>query len=477
MIRTLFLAISIFLYSTANAQNQNWTATGVDGTFYDIDAMVDSGRTVLVDISAYWCGPCWDWTQKGVMEKIYKEFGPEGTDDLRIIFIDADPGSNMANLQGAGLTSQGNWLATLPYPIIGPNGQGNSVANNYGQVGYPTLFIHCPGDTVGVEIALVNNWEVFLETWRTACPLPFNNGSTDAMLLHNESKEFCPGAHPVTDLYNQGTSALQTATLELWSNGVLLDTKNWTGNLAPFQHEKVSFDNYTMTTAMSYEKKVIVAGDMNQGGNIEMDSPTLAPQAPSTELTFDLQCDAVGAQTKWKLYYDNDSVFASNPPTNYSFHGFYTYDWTLSPNTCYNFVLFDTIGGDGICCEFGQGYYKIRETADTLSNFIFGGSFTALKEERKFYTPGIAAGLNESGRQQYLNIYPNPTTGIFKLKWEVGNPGNVRVLNILGETVYESPINETGEENIDISSLHSGVYFIIMTSNEKTLTNRIVISK
>ena len=95
MIKKLSFFILVLTSLNAGAQNQNWIATGIDGNTYNIDSIVNTGKTVLVDISANWCAPCWDFHITGIMEKLYHEFGPEGTDDLFIIFVDGDPTSSM----------------------------------------------------------------------------------------------------------------------------------------------------------------------------------------------------------------------------------------------------------------------------------------------------------------------------------------------------------------------------------------------
>ena len=64
------------------------------------------------------------------MEELYHDFGPDGTDEFMVFFIDGDAGSSVSLLNG-GSGSQGNWVVGTPYPLIGPNGQGSSVASNY----------------------------------------------------------------------------------------------------------------------------------------------------------------------------------------------------------------------------------------------------------------------------------------------------------------------------------------------------------
>lgn len=76
-IRPLLAASALLAGSFASAQNQNWTTTDINGNTHSIQDYLNAGKTVLVDVSAHWCGPCWAWHNSQIMEKLYHEFGPE----------------------------------------------------------------------------------------------------------------------------------------------------------------------------------------------------------------------------------------------------------------------------------------------------------------------------------------------------------------------------------------------------------------
>ena len=65
-----------------NCNAQTWTATDMNGTSYDLSNYTN--KVTLVDISAHWCGPCWSWHTGGVMEELYHDFGPDGTDEFMV---------------------------------------------------------------------------------------------------------------------------------------------------------------------------------------------------------------------------------------------------------------------------------------------------------------------------------------------------------------------------------------------------------
>lgn len=473
MKKTLLIGSALTLSLAASAQNQSWTATAIDGSEVNIANLLGEGKTVLVDISAYWCGPCWAWHSSGIMEKVYHEFGPEGTNDLEIIWVDGDPATTLALLEGAS-GSQGDWVTGTPYPIIGPNGEGNTLATIYGIDAYPTLFMHCPGANAGVEIQRTATWEQFITSWKNACPAAFDNGAIDAHLLEIPNGELCPGEHPYAEVFNQGDAALTSATLELKQNGNVVETKNWTGSIAPFQHAQVSFDNTTVTGPADYEVDLTVAGDANPAGNIEDASFGPVPDAPNTLITLELKTDNYGEETTWELLDGNGSVVAQDPAGDYADATVFTYNWSLNPSDCYTFRIHDAYG-DGMCCSYGNGYYKLKNTWGTPNVFIQGGQFGGV-EDKGYGTPATV-GINDNQLADGFKLFPNPTTGLLNIEFNANTTATVDLYNVLGERVMTKTFNAAGLRTIDLGNLDNGVYYMNVTANGETVTKKVTLSK
>ena len=79
-----------------------------------------------------------------------------------------------------------------------------------------------------------------------------------------------------------------------------------------------------------------------------------------------------------------------------------------------------------------------------------------------------------------LRLYPNPSNG--KIKISTGNVSgifNVNVINNAGEKVFSTKLNCSAfsSQNLDLSHLVDGMYFISIASQESVFTNKIVIIK
>lgn len=460
----------------ATAQNQSWTAVDINGQTHDIQAYLNAGKTVLVDISAHWCGPCWAWHNSGIMEQLYFEHGPNGTNDLMIIFVDGDPASSMALLEGA-QGSQGDWTVGTPYPIIGPNGVGNGLANIYNISAYPTLFMHCPGSNAGVEIDREATYAQFLNSWRTQCPTPYTNGVNDATIYGDHHiKEVCPGDPVSVELVNCGSANMTSATITAKQGATLLQTVNWTGSLAPYAISDVEFDQINVTNYMDVTFEVSSPNgqaDANSAGNQELEGIMPAPLA-STALTLELKTDNYGEETTWKLFDSNGAVVQQDPAGDYADNATFTYDWTLNAGECYRFEIYDAYG-DGICCSYGNGYYRLKKTG-TNTIFIDGGAFGG--EETRPFAANVAATVEEVASTETVSIYPNPSNGLVNLAFNTTeNLVNVEVFNVIGARVMTRTLSNNGVQTIDMSGLNNGIYYFSINIAGNSTTHKVTLNR
>lgn len=86
----------------------------------------------------------------------------------------------------------------------------------------------------------------------------------------------------------------------------------------------------------------------------------------------------------------------------------------------------------------------------------------------------LTVGVDGDAKQTFIDIYPNPTNGAFKI--DLGQEENnvqIQVVNILGEVVFNNFFKSARLLDYNIES-PSGLYFIKIQSKEIRKTFKII---
>ena len=212
----LFLVFTFLLSSNLSAQLQDgaeapdWTLTDLDGNTHSLYDELNAGRQVYLVFSATWCAPCWSYHNSGHMETIYEDYGPDGTNEARVYFLEADLNTAEACLygpSGCNGNTQGNWVDGIPFPIISLNStNGPTVPSDY-QIGYyPTVYTVCPDKRI-FETGQASSQ--VLETYMTSCEMaPESIDPYDELCFEDET-----GGIDIEIIEGHGSTNFS------WSNG------------------------------------------------------------------------------------------------------------------------------------------------------------------------------------------------------------------------------------------------------------------
>lgn len=124
-----------------------FVATDINGNTVDLQAILNSGTSIVIDYSCTWCGPCWNMHQSGLLEDI------NNMPNVQVIWVEIEGNNTVEAIYGnsAGGSTQGNWTIDnngnpIPYPIIDDNASRtclNTCASLY--EGYvPSIFFISP---------------------------------------------------------------------------------------------------------------------------------------------------------------------------------------------------------------------------------------------------------------------------------------------------------------------------------------------
>jgi thiol-disulfide isomerase/thioredoxin len=183
----------------------DFEATDIKGQTWRLYDLLAQDKVVLLEISATWCPPCWSYHKSNAMQNCYAAWGPNGTDQLRALFVEGDDDTNVDCLYG--LPS-----CNLDSPII----DNSHIAELYKIKYYPTVFAICPNKKVYEVGAVPSN-----ELWQQALTCPVAKGSHNVGIFDyspgTELREVCdtlPLA-PHFNLINLGSTPLTSASIEL----------------------------------------------------------------------------------------------------------------------------------------------------------------------------------------------------------------------------------------------------------------------
>ncbi len=371
----------------------DFTATDINGNTWNLYDLLDEGKTVVLDVSATWCGPCWSYHTSGALEELYTLYGPDGTDEMMVFMIEGDPSTNLDclyDLPGCNSTTLGDWTDGIEYPIINNDTLADLLEINY----YPTLYHICPSRYL-TELPQTGAAEIY--SMNASCPSILGENNASVVAYTGFSGDFCGDVSfsPSIKIQNLGNQSLTNATAEFLLNGMLEQTIEWTGNLETFGVADIVFETITISSDAAIQINITSVNNTTDDDNTNnMTSAQATASDIATDqnfLTLELKTDKYPTETYWEfrnsdgnvLYAGGNGTVAGGQSsigayteTNYV----YTIEIPLPGDDCYNFKIYDAYG-DGICCTEGDGYYKI---SDQLNNILQEGGAFGYEEVKYF---------------------------------------------------------------------------------------------
>ncbi len=504
----LFLAVIVPVRAQlpAGATAPDFTATDLNGQNWRLYDLLDQGKIVILEISATWCSPCWAYHNGHAMHDFYVEHGPAGDDKARVLFVEGDPKTNVNCLYGqAGCNdySPGNWVAGTPFPII----NNDSIASQYKIKYFPTILVICPSRKA-YEIGQWNAHDI----WEKAaeCPVPagVNNAGIFDYYPGTSLGEICGTQEikPSLSLVNLGTEALKQATISMTWNDDVVQVKEWTGNLQKFESYNIIFDAFPVQGAGSLKTQLTYVnykpGDDDPSNNLRTDTFTAAQAFNDIKILLKIRTDQFGAETYWELRNAQNQVLESGGnqavgpdgggkfpggivggPGAYSNNSIIRDTLLLPEPGCYSIHFVDAFG-DGMCCDYGNGYYKLYNLDDPVYPILSGGDFKAYAEHGFSagidITPTMAPGTADIPE---LRLYPNPATMFIRAAFSLPQPSavSVSVVNAMGQRILFYPEeNLPGGEHqreLALDFLPAGFYWLQLSIDRQTIARKFLIQR
>ncbi|GGB68980.1 hypothetical protein GCM10007424_06180 [Flavobacterium suaedae] len=496
MKKTLLLGLLALAGFSANAQIADGSEapdfSGTDVVTQEeisLQAYLDEGKTVVVYMSAAWCGPCWSFHNTHYLSDIYHAYGPEGSDEIAVIYIESDWRTPEGEIFGEDLPQDlpsgipappaplGDWTEGTPYPII----NNDNVGAEYDIPGYPTMFAICP-QGVG-EPGIVTE----IERGTPAELTQFINGAcTQLEGVENWAKieagdaRYCESTGDINFNLTSFGSNVTSATIDLKKNGTVVDTQTFTVELGLFEAQTVAFENVELDGSAEYQVELTqVNGETPVATipeNLASENFTVVPNASVDSyqnIKVTIHTDEWANEMKAYIL-DSSGNIVWNTPNYTAADNEQTFEYvvTLEDIDCYMVAMTDSYGDGWTYNESGPDvpHGIIFETADGATTlFESDGDFAGqvFIQEATFKTNGQLDA--EKFNTDEFSIYPNPSTGIFNFATQ--SVVDVTVIDVTGKTVHTQKGINNGD-TMNLSQLQPGVYIAKVTGEntaEKTL--------
>lgn len=496
----LLVGVSAFGQLADGSVAPNFTVTDINGNSHTLYDYLDQGYTVVMDLNATWCEPCWNYHESGALEELWADHGPEGqagvnagtTNDVIVFMIESDASTTSDDLTGTGDNTYGDWTAGVDFIIV----DDASVANAYNLAYYPTIFTVCPNRilTESGPLAAAAHYENVGDCENAV------EGLNAAVLTYEGETMTCGGDLAVSVVVqNMGTENLTAFDIDVLEDGTSIASESFSGNLSTYDVTTIDFGNVSITNNSieinitstdangddnSFSQNITLAGETNATIEVVLLTDNYAPETYLELVNSSGTVVWAEGNEAFEGNYGTGDVNAPTDPTD-ALTNNTEYSWEINlPNAeCYTLHVYDYYG-DGLgAAQWGNGNvdgeWSMKDNNGTViatgAEADFGAEDVGLVENKSI------SNINDV-IANHLNIYPNPVSTTANIVFSLSENAvvNASLVNVLGETVKANAYQlNAGNQKIDfdVTDVSAGVYFLQLNINGQATTQKITVAK
>lgn len=483
----------LFSLSLAQAQMpdgatvQNFTVTDLNGQTYELYDILNEGKSVVIDVFATWCGPCWTYHNQHHLKDVWDMYGPDGTNEIFVMAIEADGATSVDAIYGIGGGTIGDWTVDVPYPIIDDASMGSFLQINY----FPTIYMICQDRTIR-EAGQIDADAMY--AFHNQCPEPVGNNNGAIVDYKGYEDHVCDdlGFEPRITFKNFGAEIISDATITASINGSVASTITYSGEMYPFESELMYFDEITIAPGDEISiqiQDINGAPDEDNSDDIYSETVEVPFEVKNNTLNIEVMTDDDGYQIFWAVLRPNRTILKKGgnsfvglyggglqnlPPLGgYDDNELFQETVELPTDGCYKFVIVDN-WGDGLQ---GDGYFKVT---DGEGNVIMEGTDFGASVDRTLDV-NLSVGTDEITQLESMEVFPNPTSGDLMVNLDLTDKvtnTQLRVVDLTGKAIQVQQLGQLNAGNhafnISLDNVPTGIYYVELMNESGVFTKKVV---
>lgn len=457
---TNIIFFSFCLVGLLKAQQvPNYIGKDINGVEHNLYDYLDDGKVVIVEVFATWCSTCWDLHNTEKIERLYSTYGPDGMDQLVVLYIEGDIKTEDATLYGE--NSYGNWVDGVPYPIFNPSVLSNEFLEVFATEGFPTTNVICPATKEIIADVYQDDLSKIIDIIQLCGTI---SNVTDLQILGKDSLEarVCDTVEIEVDVLNSGTETIeQFELLAIAENGETLKSHNCIVSLDPGHSIEVNLGEYKLESPLEYQemeleiKSLLDQVSTNNNQNITYRQAHEVQNEVHLEIKTDFWVES--DNSRW--WVENSSGEIVIPVHYLEVNQEIEESFYLENNDCFTFIIAEDYG-DGIA--FGS--VKLYSENGTV---LFDNAYFDSRGETSFEYIGSATTAEETLNEEYyaLKLFPTLVSAELQVNLDIPISESIKskIFNLQGLLIFEEEkeLNQGANSWLyPTGNLPSGIYLL-----------------
>lgn len=466
----IFSIIALSISAAFSQPAPDFTATDINGNTHTLYDYLNDGKVVILDVSATWCGPCWALHQNHYLEYLNSTFGPDGTDEVVVIFYEGDTSTGSDELNGISGNTLGDWVTGVSYIIIDETDAAavNAINNVYAPQGFPTVNVICPSTKTIIADVYNQNLPGMISAIN-GCAATNLSMVADLYMGNSKDNAICVQGELYGHVVNTGTEPYTSFTVEAKdAMGNLVGSGTFSGNLTTGQSADVSIGVVNAPLVPeTYTFEVAGANDPNTHNN-QRDEEITAASATTSAIMVSIDADqyVVDDPTTWRIEDENGTVVVQGPALVNS--TLFEDTYYLQASGCYEFIIED---------GYGDGNSGAIQITDSDGIVIYDNSGFGSKGVGKFEVNQIV-GNNDFENIGAFDLQSNMVSNQLVVAITNKQPADnqsIAIANLLGQVLFTKSLEKNTKEHeisIDVNQLNPGFYFAVLNTNGKAISKK-----